>query len=322
MTQRLKLAINFLLILVTFTSCGQENNEDFPNQIQTTKTDKLVRVKGTKVFGMIPTDFQYIKELARYQKNDNLYVQVIEFNTSNFVQAKPNFTKQAIEAKGAKIDVLKDIKLNEFEAIYGEGPSKYTDEIKLMLIFGDESFLVMIVGVCKTSDIDGKKQLQEIFKSIYYDKALQLDPLELANFEFDQTITNFKYAMTASNVFFFTENGKDDLQNPNANSKMLQIQVMPQMTEEKAEYYANDLLWRYEKNGMDLKNKTLLKTKINNTTAIVLETEVKMTNVKGIMYQAVLVFENTTLVLTGTADNDFDSYLTKFKKTAESIKIK
>jgi hypothetical protein len=40
------------------------------------------------------------------------------------------------------------------------------------------------------------------------------------------------------------------------------------------------------------------------------------------MYQAVLVFENTTLVLMGTADNDFDSYLTKFKKTAESIKLK
>jgi hypothetical protein len=320
MTQRLKLAINFFLILTTFTSCGRINNEDFPNQVQTTKTDKLVRVKGTKVYGMMPKDFQYIKELARYQKNDNLYVQVIESNASNFVQAKPNFTKQAIEAKGAKIDVLKNIKLNEFEAIYGEGPSKYPDETKLILIFGDESFLVMIVGVCKTTDIEGKKQLQEIFKSIYYDKSLQVDPLELANFEFDQTITNFKYAMTASNMFIFTENGKEDLQN--ANSNMLQIQVMPQMTEEKAEYYANDLLWRYEKNGMELKNKTLQKTKIKDITAIVLETEVKMTNVNGIMYQAVLVFENTTLVLMGTADDDFDNYLNKFKKTAESIKLK
>ena len=116
MKNTLKLAINFVLIFTTFTSCGQNNNADFPNQVQTTKTDKHVRVMGTQVLGIMPPDFQYLKELARYQKNDKLYVQIIESNASNFVQAKPNFTRQAIEAKGAKIDVWKNVKLNEFEA--------------------------------------------------------------------------------------------------------------------------------------------------------------------------------------------------------------
>ena len=320
MTQRLKLAINIILILTTFTSCGQKSDMDFPNQVRTTKTDKHFRVKGTKVYGIIPVDFQYMKELARYQKSDNLYVQVIESNASNFVQAKPNFTRQAIEAKGAKIDVLNNIKLNEFEAIYGEGPSKYPDETKLMLIFGDESFVVMVAGVCKTADTEGKKELQEIFKTIYYDKSLEVDPLELANFEFDQTITNFKYAMTASNMFMYTENGKSDAQNAFANA--LQIQVMPQMTEEKAESYANDLPWRYEKNGIKLDSKTIKKTKISNRTAYVLETKVKYDNKDGIMYQAVLVFENTTILFMANAYSDIDNYLIKFKKTAETIKTK
>lgn len=320
MTQRIKLAINFILILTTFASCGQKSNADFPAHVQTTKTGKHTRVKGTKVYGIMSADFQYIKELARYQKNDNLYVQVIESNASNFIQAKPNFTRQTIEAKGAKIDVLNNIKLNEFEAIYGEGPSKYPDETKLMLIFGDESFVVMITGVCKAADTKGKKELQEIFKSIYYDKALQLDPMELANFEFDQTVTNFKYAMTASNTFMYTENGKDDAQNPFANA--FQIQVMPQMTEEKAEIYANDLPWRYEKNGIQLESKIITKTKINNDTAYVLETKIKYDSKDGVMYQAVLLFDSTTILFAANAYKDLDSYLTKFKKTAETIKIK
>lgn len=320
MTQRIKLAINFLLILSAFTSCGQKSNSDFPNQVQTTKTSKHVRVKGSKVYGIMPADYQYLKELARYQKNDNLYVQIIESSASNFVQAKPNFTRQSIEAKGAKIDVLNNIRLNEFEAIYGEGPSKFPDETKLMLAFGDESFVVMIVGVCKTADAKAKKELQDIFKSVYYDKSLQIDPMELANFEFDQTITNFKYAMTTSNMFMYAENGKSDAQNPFANS--LQIQVMPQMTEEKAESYANDLPWRYEKNGIKLDSKTITKTKINNHTAYVLETKIKYDSKDGVMYQAVLVYDSTTILFMANAYKDLDSYLIKFKKTAETIKIK
>ena len=320
MTQKIKLVLNFLLILTTFVSCGQKSNIDFPNQIKTTKTNKHIRVKGTKVYGLIPADFQYIKELARYQKNDNLYVQIIESNASSFIEAKPNFTKESIEAKGAKIDILNNIQLNEFEAIYGEGPSKYPNETKLMLIFGNESFVVMVVGVCKVTDSEGKKELQEIFKSIYYDKALQVDPMELANFEFDQTITNFKYAMTASNTFMYTENGKNDAQNPFANT--LQIQVMTQMAEEKAENYANDLPWRYEKNGIQLDSKTITKTKINNHTAYVLETKIKYDSKDGVMYQAVLLFDNTTILFAANAYKDLDSYLTKFKKTAETIKIK
>lgn len=320
MTQRVKLAFNFILILTTFTSCGQKSNTDFPNNVQTTKTSNHVRVKGTKVYGVIPSDFQYLKELARYQKNDNLYVQVIESNASNFVQAKPNFTRQAIEAKGAKIDVYNTIKLNEFEAIYCEGPSKYPDETKLMLVFGDESFLAMVAGVCKTADIEGKKELKEIFKTIYYDKSLQVDPMELANFEFDQTITNFKFSMSASNMFLYSENGQSDTQNPFANT--IQIQVMPQMTKEKAESYANDLPWRYETNGIKLENKTITETKINNHIAYVLETKTTYGNKEGIMYQVAIVFENTTIVFMAYAYSDQDNYLVKFKKTAETIKTR
>ncbi len=316
----MKYVISFILILATISSCSDLSSTDFPDQIKTTKTSKHIQISGTKIFAVIPSDFQFIKELIRYQKSDNLYFQVIEMEGSNFVEAKPNFTREAIEAKGAKIDVIKNLTLNNFEAIYCEGPSQYPNETKIMFFFGDESFATMIVGVCKTDDQEGKKELQEIFKTIYYDKALHIDPFALASFEFDQTITNFKYAMKTANMFIYTENGKEDLQSSNSN--MIQIQVMPKMTVEKAEYYANDVISRYEKNGIKLEDKTLKSTTINNNKAFELETQVTFNGMRGLMYQAVIIFDKSTIVLMASAQNDFENYLDKFKRTAETLKLK
>lgn len=307
------------MLIAVFNSCAQDKQTGFPDQINTKKTDGHQRILGTKIFAIIPTDYQYIKELARYQKNDKLYVQFIESNASSFIEAKPNFSREVIESKGASIDVLKDIACNEFECIYGEGPSKYPSETKLMMIFGDKNFVVMIAGVCKNSDTEGKTELQEIFKTVFYEKALEINPMELADFDFEMSITNFKYAMTASNMFMFTENGKSDAQNPTANS--MNIGMMPQMTETKAEEYANDLPWRFERSGIKLENKDIRKQKIGEYTAFVLDTKIEFQNKDGILYQAVLVGKEKCILFMGSAYNDLDNYSTKYKKTVESIKI-
>ena len=319
---KIKTIFNIILVLLTINSFGQQNENEFPSQIKTTKQGEHIRIKGTKVFAIVPSDFQYIKELTRFQKNEDkkLYFQIIESNASSFIQAKPNLSRQVMEAKGAKIDYYKQIQFNEFEGIYFEGPSKYPGETKLMLTFGDNSFVVMVVGVCKSVDFKGKKELQSIMKQIYYDKDLEIDPLELANFEFNTSITNFKYSMTVSNFFMYSQNGKIDVQNPTANS--FQIGAMPQMTLDDANSFSKDLLWRYEQSGIALDSKKIKETKINNYPAFVLETKIKQQNKNGIMYQAFLVGENSCILFMGSAYCDLNSLLTKYKDTVESIKIK
>ncbi|WP_426583698.1 hypothetical protein [Mucilaginibacter sp. R-33] len=315
----MKIFFSLILTLFALYSFAQTESE-FPNQIHTVKSGKLVRITGTKVYMQIPKDYRYIKELARYQKNDKLYIQVVESTAANFNNAKTGFTREAIEAKGAKIDVVKGIKLNQFDGIFGDGPSKYPDEIKVMLVFGDETFVTLIAGVCKTADGQGKKELLDILRSVYYDKELKSDPLELANFEFDHSITNFQYAMTASNMFMYNENGKADVNNSLANSFI--IASLPKVTEEKANEFANDMLWRYEKKGIKLDNKTISKTKIGNYTAYVLNTKTTLNGTAGVMYQVALVGENSSLLFMGSAYSNTSNYLVKFKKTVESIKIK
>jgi len=315
----MKLFILLIFTLSTFCIHAQDRNE-FPNQLQTSKTEKLVRIEGTSVYASIPKDYQYIKELGRYQKADNLYIQFIQSNASNFDLVKPKFTKEAIEAKGAKVDEIENFKLNQFDAIYAAGPSKSPSQTKLMLVFGDQTFVAMIIGVYETSNQQGKNDLLNIFRSIYYDKSLQLDPFELANFEFDHSITNFKYATTATNIYLFTQDGKQDIQNPTANT--FQIISFPKITEEKAYSFSNDLADKYEIKGFTLDNKDIIKTQINNYPAYVLKSKSSYNGRSGIIYQVLLVGENSSVIFIGSAYNNIEDIQSKFEKTVESIKIK
>ena len=309
----------WLVVLAVVASCGQNRPSSFPSQLQTTKTSQHVRVLGTKVFGVFPAGYQFIKQLARYQKNDDLYLQVVESHTSSFEQAKAGFSRQAIEAKGATVDVWESTRVNGYDAVYLEGPSKHAGETKLMLAFGDNTFVVMVVAVAQTADKAGQAELKAILQTIYYDQAWQLDPMELANFSFDQTLAHFAYVSTTSNLFLYAEKGKAALGNLLANT--IQIATMPKMTAEKNEEFMQVVVRGYERHGVAFATKALTRTTIHNYPALVLESKTTLQGKEGVLYQALVVGENSSILFSGSAYQDPSKYAKLFKQTAETVKI-
>ena len=78
---------------------------------------------------------------------------------------------------------------------------------------GAEQELVLLDDRLKPA-LNNMKLLEQIGDEHYtteiarFNLEINLDPFELANFEFDQSITGFKYAITMSNFFTFNEDGK------------------------------------------------------------------------------------------------------------------
>lgn len=311
----MKRIICLIFILWTISSCTQ--NGAFPNKITTTKTNKSVRIKGTKVFIQPQDGFEYIKQSATYKKNGKAYLQVLEANTYGFSTIKPKLTRQALEANGAKAGVIKDVNFNQFEAVYVEGPvDALADQTMLALFFGDNNFVVIIKGVYKTGDNESKRELQEMMQSVYYDDKLQIDPFELANFEFDHSITNFQYAMTASNFYRYTENGKKDSENETANA--FEIGSFGKMTDETAYNAMQKLISNYA-TKIEFDNKTITKTTINGYHSFVLESKMTYQYKEGVIYAVYILMDSKTVVFIGSAYNDTANYLEKFAKTVQTI---
>ncbi|WP_298321283.1 hypothetical protein [uncultured Aquimarina sp.] len=177
----------FVIITLGFTilSCNKNQKDDFPSVIKNQKTiefKRLKRVKGTRIFAKIPENYVFSTKSQRYQKTDSLSIQFTEFGLGsiNFYKAKPSFKRSAFESKGLKIDVLKDVRFNDLDAIFGDGPSssKKVNERETFFIFGDDEFLVMVKGVYQKRDTIGRKEILEIFKNLNHQKDLKFPVLD------------------------------------------------------------------------------------------------------------------------------------------------
>lgn len=321
MKEKYLFTITFVLIFAHLVSCQNKTTQQtplFPEQVQTSVTDRHLRLKGTHILCMMPSDYTYYKHIGYYQKGEGQYIKVMDSGLSDFVQAKPYMTKENLEKlDGRSVSYFSDIMLNGYSAFYTESINQ--DLTQLDLYFGDSTFIVTITAVCKANDIEAKNELMNIMQSIHYDKTSEVDPLEPFNIWFDTSITGFKHTATTYSVSMYAENGADDAHNAYSNS--LHFRFLSEKNE--GEIY--DYLYWLRKDlerSFKIKNKEITKTEINGLTAYVLETEIYKEGKFGIFYQVVLVNKSDILLFSGTAYDKMDDYLIKYKKTVESIVFK
>lgn len=303
-----------LFLLITIHTSGQSIKDDFPSIIENKRTDKHIQLKGTKILIALPTDYKYNKENARYY-NNKLCIECQDINMS-YSLVKSNFTKDKLESKVGAVDVFKNIKVNTYDALYYESSNKYSKNNNVVIMFGDDSFMVMIEGVYKASDNEGKEELKRIFSTITYEKSLDNNPLENANFSFDLAITNFKYVLTNNDFYVYSKDGNV------FPSNSFIIGEKTDVLKDNAQSYAYELLKTEEINGINLNSKKITKAKIGDYVAYTLETGFQYKDKSGTFYLVVLVGGKSFIVFAGNALDDTDENLIKFKKTVESIKIK
>jgi len=262
-----------------------------------------------------------METMVRMQRDNNTYFQVLEIPNTNFNEYKGSLTKEAVERKGVKVDIDKPVQYNGYDAIYFSGPSKNDGETKLGLAFGDQNFVVVVIGVCKTSDKKAMDELNKIISTSYYDKSFDLNPLELAFFRFNENITGFRCTTSTGNLFIYTPNGKDDLNKLQDDLPTFQIATIEAPTFSKAKEFLDYTISRYGIQGIQVSNVTKNDISINGNLAYEVTMQAKdANNKKTILYQ-VIIHKGTKAVLFLGSDTENGKWLDKFRETAQSIQI-
>lgn len=306
-----------ITLLVSLNSCSQDKKVF--TDIKTTKSDNLTRIKGSNVFVKAPDDYQYVESQSRFQKSGQLFFQMVESNQS-FLKTRQTLKQDFVKQNGSEVDIWNEIKVNEYEGVYFEGPSASPGMTSMYLGFGDNNFVVMVIGIVRTADQAGQNELRNIFQTIYYDNNSTLDPLELANFEFDQSITQFKLTTTISNVFTFN---KDTASGAKTKGEpYIQIFTLQQLAPEKAEAFLRDYLRRVENSGTKIDAKDIKSTTINGYPAYEVESSILIEGKTGYLYEAILRGQESSVLFVGFSTEDIPKYKDEFVRTAKTIRIK
>lgn len=309
--------ITYVILIAFFSSCAQatKRKNPFAEDVHVTKNENHKRVKGTRFFAIIPDNYKYYPELKRYQKSENHYVQFMEASTS-FIQSRK---EMKLEESGI-YDIISDIKFNNFSGVFVEGGNLEANKEALLISFGDENFSTIVYSQTGYHDQKGRLELIEILKSIYYDKDIKLDELELANFTFNKGITQFKHSVSATNMFVFSENGKEDAGKEFSNSIILGD--LPKMDKSELKSYTENLIRKHESKGIGLISPRLKEMKIGVYDALVLDSKMTHKGTNGIVYQVVLTNGGKSMIFIGTAYTNKIDLKNKYIETVKSVRIK
>ena len=225
-------------------------------------------------------------------------------------------TKKALERDLGTIDIDKPVKYNGYDAIYFSGSSKKTGETRMVLVFGDSTFVIIIMGSCRTADKVAIRELNKMLTTSYYDKSLKFDPLETASMKFDEHITGFKYATTINNTFVYSPTGRSD----NILSNFtLSTHSLPSFS--KAKEFLDQIISTYSENRVQVSNVRKQDIVIDGNDAYEVTMDaIDAANKKSILYN-VIIHKGTKAVLFQGEDDEQGEWLDKFKATVQSIKM-
>ncbi len=307
----------YLILIIFFNSCAQKIKRDNPfiEEVNVTKSENHKRVKGTRFFAIIPDSYEYHPELKRYQKSENHYIQFMEVSTS-FLESRNDMK---LEESGI-YDIISDTKFNGFSGVFAEGGDLKGNKEALITSFGDEDFSTIVYAQTEYDNVKGRLELIQILKSIIYEKSIELNELELANFTFEKKITQFKHSLTATNMFMFSENGKKDAQNEFANSMV--FGNLPKMSRSELKSYTQNLIKKHISSGIGIISPQLKEITIGEYDALVLDSKTTYNGKNGLVYQVVLSNDEKSVMFIGTAYTNKTELRNKYIETIKSIKIK
>lgn len=324
----MKQTILLLIICVALGNCKAQNDHNLaiPDQVNVNKEKATSRFPGTNTFICKPADYTLVKQLVRFQKNEETFIQLVHFPFASNFEAKKkeldaNFQNAVAAGKLQKEYYKKEFKLGGFNAlIYYGNDDKRPGSEQIILLFGDNSFVNMALGQIPANQPAVRKEVLAGLLSLYVDTSVTVDPTELANFTLNTDKTEFKFFNSASQMFFYTVGGKDPAQNPYDNQIM--VMTLPAMKQEQFKAYAISMIDRYKNSGMVIPDYVGKDTTINGKYAYQITFEASYEGKKNSGYQIVTGNENASILFIGGLYDRVEQLMPQVRSIAGSLRVK
>ncbi len=289
----------FILFVLLSIGCTHNLNKEHPlySDSNNVKTENHIRIKGTKLFAVIPDSFVYNQQAKTYSTK-NQFIKFIQY---------PNISWSDIKKKNEIIS----IPMYGYEGSYFESEDLKSKSIDILVQFGGDDFVFNVSARTSTEIHNGRTELLNILQSLYYDEEYELDELELANFTIDRTFTDYKLQVGTSNVYMFSKGGN-----------YISFESLLKISEQNLDKKINSILAGELKRGIRVKDRSIQKKIIGDYNVRILQTEIIGEPKSSLFCVAIISDINNAIVVTAFGSEDTDELKSIFDNIIRSIKFK
>lgn len=204
---------NLYLILICISglivsSCADKRPE--LTNIQSKKTYAHLNLAGTRLFIIPPAEFTVADDFIGLIRDRHCSIRFLESKGEKIRNVFSVYNEAAFTKQGKEILDAKKIQVNQYpgKLFVIKGESK-NSEI-LYLLFGDNSFSVLITAEYPTVEKKTREEIYTALKSLYYDRDLSAAPSTLSAYSFSGNAYKFCERSGQFDVYTTTGDLKDN----------------------------------------------------------------------------------------------------------------
>ncbi len=168
-----------------------------------------INVEGTRVFMIPPDGFMRGENFIGFQKGEEALIQVMDLAGGSFASNARSFSLEGFKAKGLTPLEFKELTVDGYKARFAV-LKRDSEVTSLNLVFGDDSFSVMLIGFIQGTNESLEKNIKAAMLSATYKKDLEVDPFASTFFSIDDSNSELKFAQSNASMFMYTIGGATD----------------------------------------------------------------------------------------------------------------
>ncbi len=305
------------------SSCNQKDEKKDKGSDTTgiSKTSAHTNIPGTHVFIIPPYGFKTSTgSMKGFIKDESTtFLSVTEFKGKSFAAEAANNSAEKMRAKGFSVFMEEETAVGPYKARrmrIGDGETSTVWQ----LLFGDDRFAVMVMGIYPSSDELSGKQIAEAIETVVYDKDLVVDEMAGMNYSVKPNDSRYEFVKIQAGLAFYSKDGNADLKNED-NSFLVLSQVPRENGT--AQVFAETALESTLRNGFTdpvIRSKGFLT--INGNPAYEMEVDCILKGKPVTVFIAVVTKEQTAVMVQGVDKKKNTETISAFKNFADAILVK
>lgn len=315
-------SLHLMFVFLISASCGSKKSDrEIDTEKAISKSPAHTNIPGTRVFIIPPGGFKpSTGSMKGFIKDETTtFLSVTEFKGHSFESETQKNSAEKMRQQGLSVFIEQEKKVGPYKGRLMRIGDGETSTI-WQLVFGNDSFSVMIMGIYPPHDEMSGKQIAEAIETVVYDKDMVIDEMAGMKYTIKPNESRYKYLKMQAGVAFYSLDGNADLKNDD--NTFLVLSQVPRENDS-PQSIAEKSLESILRNGFSnptIKSKGFLT--INNNSAYEMEVDCTLKGKPVTVYIAVVTKEQTAVMVQGVARKNITETIAGFKDFTDAIELK